>query len=102
MRKILVLANVGGFRCRPESVAPCLFLDLLLADSTSILGVVRADKHVFQIFVAVFLDPVKYLIVFHFNFLLPVGCVQLFELLLQKNMFDALFNFLNSAIIILL
>lgn len=64
--KVRVLAHVRGFCRWPEGVAPGLLLDLLLADSASILGVVRTDKHVLKVFVAVLLDPVKHLIVFHF------------------------------------
>lgn len=75
VREIFVLTQIGGFCCRPESVSPGLFHDPLLTDAASILRTVCADKHVLQILMTIFLDPVKYLITFHVVFLLFVWAV---------------------------
>jgi hypothetical protein len=69
IRKNFVLFQVWGFCSGTEGVPTCLLQYLFLADPACFLGAICTNEHMLQIFVAVFLDPVKYLIVFHFKFL---------------------------------
>lgn len=85
MRKALVKSHIRGFRRRPEGVAAGLLLDLLFADVTSVLRGVSAYEHMLKVFVAVLLDPVKYLIVFHFHFLLYIKWMSLSEAALRPT-----------------
>ena len=51
----------------------------------SILRIVCADKHVLQILMTVFLNPVKHLIIFHFAYLLVVRVLIKYDIILRGS-----------------